>query len=126
LTDTDAQVTIQNDKPIILSLRPDGKLAGSGPIRVTGQVAAGTRTEQTMGTTTQTTTTTRELTPLEARNNQNAVQNGQVFTVNEDATQLVYGPTGTRDRYQLRHQDCRLHNRCSKSHGRKPAAALEE
>ena len=96
LTDTDAQVTIQNDKPIILSLRPDGKLAGSGPIRVTGQVAAGTRTEQTMGTTTQTTTTTRELTPLEARNNQNAVQNGQVFTVNEDATQLVYGPTGTR------------------------------
>jgi len=97
LTDTDTVLTIQNDpKPVVFSLRADGKLAGSGPIRVTGQVAAGTRTEQTMGTTTQTTTTTRELTPLEARNNQNAVQNGQVYTVKEDATQLVYGPTGNQ------------------------------
>src|SRR5262249_41060594 len=69
LTDTDAQVTIQNDKPILLSLRLDGKLVGSGPIRVTGQVPAGTRTEQTTGLTSQTTTRTRELTPLEARNN---------------------------------------------------------
>ena len=97
LTETDTVITIQNDpKPIVFSLRADGKLAGSGPIRVTGQVPAGTRTEQTMGTTSQTTTTTRELTPLEARNYPNAVQNGPVYTIKEDATQLVYGPTGAR------------------------------
>jgi hypothetical protein len=97
LSETDAVITIQNDpKPIPFSLRADGKLAGSGPIRVTGQVPAGTRTEQTIGTTSQTTTTTRELTPLEARNYPNAVQNGSVYTIKEDATELVYGPTGTR------------------------------
>jgi hypothetical protein len=96
MTDTQATVTIENDKPLVVTLRADGKLAGSGPVRVTGQVPAGTRTEQTMGTTTQTTTTTRELTPLEAGQYQNARQNGQMYTVQQDSSQLVYGPTGTR------------------------------
>jgi hypothetical protein len=63
---------------------------------VTGQVPAGTRTEKTTGTTTQRTTTTRELTPLEAQGNQNARQNGQIYNVQEDSSQLVYGPSGTR------------------------------
>src|SRR6185369_13298284 len=96
MTDTQAIVTIENDKPLVVALRADGKLAGSGPVRVTGQVPAGTRTEQTTGTTTQTTTTTRELTPLEAGQYQNSRQNGQVYTVQQDSSQLVYGPTGTR------------------------------
>ena len=96
MTDTQATLTIENDKPLVVTLRADGKLAGSGPVRVTGQVPAGTRTEQTMGTTTQTTRTTRELTPLEAGQYQNARQNGQMYTVQQDSSQLVYGPTGTR------------------------------
>jgi len=49
-----------------------------------------------MGTTTQTTQTTRELTPLEAGQYPNATQNGQIFTVRQDSSELVYGPTGTR------------------------------
>jgi len=46
--------------------------------------------------TTQTTKTTRELTPAEAKQYPDAQRNGQVFTVQEDATQLVFGPTGSR------------------------------
>jgi hypothetical protein len=101
LTDTQALVTIQNEsKPVVFSLRSDGKLVGSGPIRVTGQVPAGSHTEQTAGMNTQKTTSTRELTPLEAQNypnaRENATKNGQVYTVQEDTTQMAYGPTGTR------------------------------
>jgi hypothetical protein len=96
LTDTEVSITIENDKPLVVSLRADGKLAGSGRVRVTGQVASGTRTVQNMGTTTQTTRTTREMTPLEAQQYPNATQNGQIFTVQQDSSQLVYGPTGTR------------------------------
>jgi len=96
MTDTQVTISVQNDKPLAVTLRLDGKLAGSGPVRVTGQVPAGTRTEQTTGATTQTTRTTRELTPLEAQQYPNARQNGQIFTVQQDSTELVYGPTGTR------------------------------
>ncbi|HEV2690420.1 MAG TPA: hypothetical protein VGV35_17810 [Bryobacteraceae bacterium] len=101
VTETQARVTIQNESgPVILSLRADGKLAGSGPIRVTGQVPAGSHSEQTMGTTTQTKTTTRELTPLEAQGDanarQNATRNGQTYTANDQTAQTSYGPTGTR------------------------------
>ena len=101
ITDTDALITVQHQSgPVVFSLRPDGRLAASGRIRVTGQVAAGSRSEQTMGATTQRTTTTKELTPLEAQTYPNgredATRNGQVYTVREDASELVYGPTGTR------------------------------
>src|SRR5262249_50664416 len=89
-------INIENDKPLVVTLRADGKLAGTGPVRVTGEVPVGTHTEQTMGTTTQTTTRTRELTPLEAGQYQDAQRNGQMFTVREDSSQLVYGSTGTR------------------------------
>ena len=111
LSDTQAEVKIQNEsKTVVFALRQDGKLAGSGPIRVTGQVPAGSRTEQTMGTSTQTTTRQRELTPLEAQNYPNAKQNGQTYTTSEDVTEMVYGPTGTRTviNYETRTADCTL------------------
>jgi len=109
MTNTQTLITIQNDqKPSVFSLSADGKLSGTGPIRVTGQVPAGSRTEQTSGMTTQKTTRTKELTPLEAGQYPNATQNGQTYTVQEDATQLVYGPTGTRTvtNYVSKTADC--------------------
>lgn len=109
--DIQTLVTIQNEsKPVVFSLRRDGKLSGSGPIRVTGQVAAGSHTQQTMGMTTQQTTRTKELTPLEAQNYPDAQQNGQVFTVRENATELVYGPTGTQtvSDYVTKTTDCNV------------------
>ena len=48
VADNQTLVTIQNEsKPVVFSLRQDGKLSGSGAIRVTGQVPAGSHTEQT-------------------------------------------------------------------------------
>lgn len=111
VTNTQTLVTIQNGPTrVVFALRQDGKLAGSGPIRVTGQVPAGSRTEQTEGMTTQKTTRQRELTPLEAQNDQNARQQGQVYTTTEEATELTYGPTGTRTvtEYVTRTADCTL------------------
>jgi hypothetical protein len=115
ITDTQALITVQHQsKPVVFSLGPDGRLTGSGPIRVTGQVPAGSRTEQTMGTSTRRTTTTRELTPLEAQNypnaRENATRNGQMYTVQEDASELVYGPTGTRTvtQFTTKSADCTL------------------
>ena len=98
LAGTQALVKIQyGSSPIVYSLKPDGKLAGSGgPIKVTGQVPSGSHTEQTTGMTTQTTARERQLAPGEQRDYPNATQNGQVWTVKEDATELVYGPTGSR------------------------------
>src|SRR5713226_8006667 len=101
IAENQALIAIQHgSKPVVFSLGADGRLTGSGPIRVTGQVARGSHTEQTMGTTAQRTTTTREMTPLEARNypnaRENATRNGQTYTVQEDATEWVYGPTGSR------------------------------
>ncbi len=97
VTNTQALITIKNGpKPLVLSLSSDGKLTGSGPVRVAGQVPAGSHTEQTAGMTTQHTTRTKEITPLERRQYPDAAQNGQTYTVQEDSTELVYGPTGTR------------------------------
>src|ERR1700730_2355647 len=114
-TGTPAPITIQQEsKPVVFSWGPDGRLTGSGPIRVTGQVPVGSHTEQTMGTTTQRTTTTKELTPLEAQTypnaRENATRNGQVYTVQEDATELVYGPTGMRTvtDFATKSADCTL------------------
>ena len=116
VTDTQATVRIQRDsRSLVFSLRSDGTLAGPvGPIRVTGQVPVGSHAEQTMGTTTQTTRTTRELTPLEAAAYPNAstdaTRNGQLYTVHEDASELVYGPTGTRTvtEFATKTADCTL------------------
>ena len=111
MTDTQAIIKIQHEpKPVVLLLRLDGKLEGSGPIRFSGQVPAGSRTEQTMGTTTTTTSTQRELTPLEAQNYPDAKQNGQVFTNTESASEMVYGPTGSRTvtQYATKTVECNL------------------
>lgn len=110
-TDTQAIIRIQQDpKPVVFVLRQDGKLEGSGPIKFTGQTPAGSRTEQTMGTTTRTTTSNRELTPLEAQNYPDAKQNGQVFNNTESSTEMVYGSTGTRTvtQYTTKTVDCNL------------------
>jgi hypothetical protein len=110
-TATQALIKIQNgSKPVVFELRPDGKLAGSGQTRINGITAGGTATEQTTGPTTQTTTTTRELTPLEAQNYPNAKQNGQTYTTTEESTTTAYGPTGTRTmvNYQNKTADCTL------------------
>ena len=111
VSDAQALVKIQNGgKPVVFAMRQDGKLEASGPIRITGIMPAGSRTEQTMGTTTRTTTTQRELTPLEARNYPDAKQNGQVFTNTETSTESSYGPTGTRrvEQYATKTVDCNL------------------
>ena len=111
VTDTQTLVKIQHgSKPVVFALRGDGKLSGAGPIRITGQVPAGTRTEQTMGTTSQTTTRQRTLSPGEERYYPNAVKNGPVYTVTEDTTELTYGPTGTRTvtEYTTKTVDCNL------------------
>src|SRR5260370_4458665 len=111
VTDTQALVKIQNgSKPVVFVLRQDGKLAGSGPIRVTGKVAAGTSTEQTAGMTTQKTTRQRELTPLEAQNYPDAKQKGQTYTTTEDAPEKIYSPTRPRtiNNYVTKTADCSL------------------
>src|SRR5205085_10692400 len=65
---------------------------------------------QTMGTTTQTPTRQRELTPLEARNYPGAQTNGQVKTIKEESTETTYGPTGTSQKinYQNKKAQCSL------------------
>jgi hypothetical protein len=111
VSNTQATVKIQDGpKPVVFSLTQEGKLAGSGPIRVTGQVPVGSRTEETAGMTTQKTTRERQLAPGEERSYPNAQRNGQVFTVKEDATEFVYGPTGTRTvtEYTTKTADCTL------------------
>ncbi len=110
---SDARVLIKiqhGPKPITFALRPDGKLEGSGPIRITGISAGGTATAQTMGSTTTTTTTQRELTPLEAQQYPDAKQNGQVYNNSETSTGTAYGPTGTRQvtQYANKTTDCTL------------------
>ena len=97
LTNTQALINIDNEtKPLIVSLTQDGKLSGTGPVKVTGKVPSGSHTVQTSGMSTQTTTHSRELTPLEAGQYPNATQNGQTFSIQQDSTELVFGPTGTR------------------------------
>lgn len=111
ITETQALVKIQNEaKQVVLSLLPNGTLSGSGPIHVVGQVPAGTRTEETFGPTTQGTTRTRQLAPGEQRYYPNATRNGQVWTVQEDTTELVYGSTGSRTvtDFVTKEADCNL------------------
>lgn len=111
ISETQALVKIQNEsKQVVLSLLPNGKLSGSGPIHVVGQVPAGSRTEETFGPTTQRATRTRQLSPGEERYYPNATRNGPVWTVQEDTTELVYGSTGSRTvtDYTTKSADCNL------------------
>src|SRR5260370_5370361 len=97
ITQNQALITIQHAyKPVVFSLGTDGRLTGSGPIRVTGQVARGSPTEPTIGTTAKRRTTTREMTPPRPRNYLTATENDQRYSVQESATEWVYGPSGSR------------------------------
>ncbi|MEP6602218.1 MAG: hypothetical protein ABJB49_10490 [Nitrospirota bacterium] len=111
VTNTQALIKIQNGATtVVFALQPDGKLAGSGTTTINGITAAGTRTEQTMGTTTRTTTRQRELTPLEARNYPDAQTNGQIKTIKEESTETSFGPTGTTRKinYENKKAQCSL------------------
>jgi len=111
VTNTQALIKIQNgSNAVVFAMQPDGKLAGSGVATIDGVTAAGTTTEQTMGTTTRTTTREREINPLEARNYPGAKTNGQIMTTKEESTETIYGPTGTTQRvnYQNKKAQCRL------------------
>lgn len=111
ISNTQVLIRLQNGATtIVFPMQPDGRLAGSGVATINGVTAAGTRTEQTMGNTTQTTTRTRELTPLEARNYPGAQTNGQIKTIQEQSTETVYGPTGTRQmiNYENKKAQCSL------------------
>jgi hypothetical protein len=63
-----------------------------------------------MGLTPQTTTRERQLGPGEERLNPNAKQNGPGYTVSEQVTEWVYGPTGTQTvtNYATKTADCNL------------------
>jgi hypothetical protein len=111
VTNTQTLIKLQNGTgAVVFALQADGKLAGSGTATIDGITAAGTTTEQTMGTTTQTTTRQRELTPLEARNYPGAQANGQIMTIKEQSTETTYGPTGTTQKinYQNKKAQCNL------------------
>jgi hypothetical protein len=86
-------------KPVVVTLRPDGKLAGPGPVQVAGRVVVGTRgggssspgyEEQT-----QTTTQERQIDAADVRNyNSDAVhQNGMEYSVSDQVTTTTYVPT---------------------------------
>jgi hypothetical protein len=80
-----------------LVLRLDGTLSGTAEVEITGQVVVGHHIQTTGGgPVTQQTTEQRTLTPLEAGQYPDAVQNGQTYTVNVPVTQTSYeGPTTT-------------------------------
>ena len=111
ITDTQALIKIPNEsKTVVFTLLPNGKLSGSGPIHVVGQVPAGQHTEETYGPTSRNTTSTRQLSPGEERYYPNATKNGQVWSVQENTTELVYGSTGSRTvtDFVTKEADCRL------------------
>ena len=89
-------VNIENGRDTLaLTLQPDIKtLTGSGrtvPIHGYAPGGGSTATAGTPGTANQVTTTTqRELTPLEAKQYPNAVKNGQTYTLNETTTSTEY------------------------------------
>lgn len=88
-------------KPLVMSYKDDGKLAGPGPIAVAGRVVVGgavatssTHYEQQ----TQTTMQSRQIDAAEARNYQgtDAVhQNGMEYSVNEPVSSTSYTPVTT-------------------------------
>lgn len=85
---------------VVATLRPDGKLAGPGPVQVTGQVVVGSRGGGHSGggyqEQTSTTTQERQIDAAEARNYEgtDAVhQNGMEYSVSEQVTTTEYVPT---------------------------------
>ena len=85
-------------KPLVLSYKGDGKLAGPGPIDISGRVVAGgavATTSTPYEAQTQTTMQTRQIDAAEAQNyaGTDAVQqNGMEYSVNEPVTTTTYNP----------------------------------
>jgi hypothetical protein len=93
-------VKVQNDpKPLVFTFRPDGKLAGPGPVEVAGRVVVGYRGggSSAPGYEMQTHTTTqqRQIAAADVPNyNSDAVhQNGMEYSVSEQVTSTSYEPT---------------------------------
>jgi hypothetical protein len=99
---TQLKVTIPiSPKPLVLSFKADGKLAGPGPIEVAGRVVIGgavASSSTTYQQQTQTTMQTRQIDAAETRNYEgtDAVhQNGMEYSVNEPVTSTSYTPVTT-------------------------------
>jgi hypothetical protein len=94
--------TSDDSKTIVLNYRADGKLAGSGPITVTGAVPGGTTTSPKYGATTTTTTGQKQISQGEVGQYSpgEVHQNGQEYYVNETQTHTTYGQTGTTTQTQ--------------------------
>jgi hypothetical protein len=93
------KVKIQNDpKPLVLALRPDGKLAGPGLVAVAGRVVTGYSSgggSSAPGYEMQTHTTTqqRQIAAADVRSPGTVHQNGMEYSVSEQVTSTSYEPT---------------------------------
>jgi hypothetical protein len=98
--------------PFVLRVQQDGKtLVGPGLVSIKGNSPGGSSTATTAGSSQQVTqTTNRELTPLEAQQYPNAVQNGQTYTLTETTTSTEYTPgtTTTTPSYHPATASCRI------------------
>jgi hypothetical protein len=100
-----AVLTIEAEpKSIVLTLRPDGKFAGSGPLTLEGHVVAGYSAGATTTTPghleTHDVTTHQELTPLEAQphsGESGLTQNGQTYDLATTSTVSEWKPGATVD-----------------------------
>lgn len=96
-----AVLTIETGpKPLVLAMRSDGELVGSGPMRIDGHVVAGS----SGGSSTpghwesHDSTTYQTLTPMEAQQyagDSNLKQDGQYYTLNKTTTSSSYVPGTT-------------------------------
>lgn len=98
--------------PFVLRLQPDGKtLMGPGLVSIIGNAPGGSSTTTNAGSSQQVTKTTqRELTPLEAQQYPNAVQNGQTYSITETTTSTEYTPgtSTTTGTYHPASAPCRI------------------
>jgi hypothetical protein len=98
--------------PFALSLGADGTtLAGPASVPIHGRAPGGATTVSTPGSSQQVTTTRqRELTPLEAQQHPDAVQNGQTYSINETSTSTQYTPgtTSAVPVYSPRNAVCKI------------------
>jgi hypothetical protein len=96
-------ITIDTEpKPVVLTVRADGRLVGSGPVTLAGHVVAGYGGGGTTTTPghfeTHDVTTHQELTPLEAQphsGESGLTQNGQMYDLAQTHTELEYTPGAT-------------------------------
>ncbi len=100
-----AVVTIESDpKPIVLTLKPDGTMVGTGPLTVKGYIitsSGGGGSTTTAGhMESHTTTTTHEYTPMQAaegtiQQDSTLQRNGQTYTTTSTSTSNTYVPGTT-------------------------------